>query len=354
MLGVSVLMPGRGEAGCEGAWAVNGATTGDFVIAAVDAEAGTAAPADGEAAGVEKFPLVSFTLTVNGRTLVWSYRAYPEFQSGSETFDRGMQAQLAEFHEAVAAMRAARGSQKPFVVMAAHPLLSRELETYAFLRFNYFKYQLWLASRAPEKNRDVEEIRQAYDQAIAFRNVIVQGNLRQLKSIVGRHGTRQRAADDMMSELLASHFMPLIDKFDYRVGVRFNSFYFRTICARMAEVVQPRRFQEKFEQAQQLRVFSQPHERQGEGSVIDHDEPAAPAPALSTLEIEEIRLLVGSLGETDRFVIERYFGLDGAEPETYLEISEHLHVSRAATSARGGRVLQQLGFRLRSADPRTP
>lgn len=207
------------------------------------------------------------------------------------------------------------------------PLLGPVEEQMQFMRMNFLLHgaevmrQRIAADPSAATASDVAAFDEQMDKATQVKNHIVQANLRLVVSIAKRHmpGRLAKGLFEWVSDGNIA-LMRAVEKFDYGRGFRFSTYGSWAIMRAFAKSVPGEvRRAERF--------------RTGHDEIIASTEDCRAAePAIDTAD-DEIRSTVAdglaALDQRERTIIERHFGLGGAEQTSTLdEISREIGLSK--------------------------
>jgi len=207
------------------------------------------------------------------------------------------------------------------------PLLRPAEERALFMRLNYLLHgaevlrQQIAADQSSATASDVATFDEQVEKATQVKNHIVQANLRLVVSIAKRHlhGRQSAGLFELVSDGNIA-LMRAVEKFDYARGFRFSTYASWAIIRAFAKSVpgEARRC-ERFRTGHDEIIASTEDRRVAEPTIESSDEQlrSTVADGMATLD------------ERERTIIERHFGLGGAEKTCTLnEISHEIGLSK--------------------------
>lgn len=233
--------------------------------------------------------------------------------------------------------RAASGLPPYLASLYEMPLLSRQQERQLFRKMNYLKFRAArLRGRLdPERPRErlMERIERAVDQAVAVKNEIVRANLRLVVSLARRYVGPTQTFFELVSDGNMS-LMRAVEKFDYARGFKFSTYASWAIMKNFARTIPAEyRRQERFRTGQD------------ESLPVVADERGNPHEELATAAARksQIERLLDYLDERERRIIAARYGLGSHEQaQTLHEVGRLVGVTKERIRQIEARAMEKL------------
>ncbi|HWL94419.1 MAG TPA: sigma-70 family RNA polymerase sigma factor [Phycisphaerae bacterium] len=207
------------------------------------------------------------------------------------------------------------------------PLLSAAQERQLFRQMNFLLHRAETARREIAENParanagDADEVDRRLALVTPIRNRLIQSNLRLVVSVAKRHlaGSSSTNLFELISEGNVA-LMRAVDKFDYGRGFRFSTYATWAIARAFARAIP-----EEFTQADRFRTGHDEFLL----AVSDPEALSLPAESKRDYLRGKIAPSLADLDERERLVVERHFGLGGAEGgQTLDEIGRDFGISK--------------------------
>jgi RNA polymerase primary sigma factor len=216
------------------------------------------------------------------------------------------------------------------------PLLTREQEAHLFRKMNYLKSRAAKLREgldpAKAKPAVLDEIEGLQEEALAVKNQIIRANLRLVVSIAKKY----IAPDQGFFELVSDGNMSLIravEKFDFARGNKFSTYASWAVMKNFSRLLPgEKKRRERFRTGQEELFESAADLRTGERE----------SEAVREQGMEVVGEMLDFLGERERKVIVRRYGLDGAASQTLEELGRELGVTKERVRQIEARAQQRL------------
>ncbi len=216
-------------------------------------------------------------------------------------------------------------------------LLTKEQEQHLFRKYNYLKYK---ASKL-RNQLDVEhpkaplmdQIEEAYQQAVEVKNQIARCNLRLVVSIAKRHVRPDQNFFELVSDGNVS-LLRAIEKFDFARGNKFSTYGSWAIMKNFARTIPGEYRQRDRFRTSHDELFAATQENRGNPVVEE---------TMQQDRISKINRVLKRLDDRERQIIVGRFGLDHShEPRTLKEVGEELGVTKERIRQIEARALTKL------------
>jgi len=217
------------------------------------------------------------------------------------------------------------------------PLLTREQEQHLFRKYNYLKYKA--AKLRGQLNLDqpkatlMDQIEEAYQQAVETKNQIARCNLRLVVSIAKRHVTPDQNFFELVSDGNVS-LLRAIEKFDFARGNKFSTYGSWAIMKNFARTIPGEYRQRDRFRTSHDDLFAATQEKRANPIVEE---------TMQQDRISKINRVLKRLDDRERQIIVGRFGLDHShEPRTLKEVGAELGVTKERIRQIEARALTKL------------
>ena len=218
------------------------------------------------------------------------------------------------------------------------PVMPEEIETDAFRRMNFLKYQASRLLAALDPAQASEEtlmrIETLLSQAAALKNMILQGNLRVAVHVARKHQRPDRPLMELVSDATI-WVMRAIDHFDYSRHTRFSTYAGYAIMKNFAR--------DRAEQLTRRDTTMLTGQEEVLNAVGDPASDGVEEKIDAAVLQSDLRSVIDDLPPKDRELIARHYGLEQGQPPLSLaEIGDQMGITKARVRQLEARALQRL------------
>jgi RNA polymerase primary sigma factor len=218
------------------------------------------------------------------------------------------------------------------------PVMPQEIETDAFRRMNYLKYQASRLQAALDPvhatEGDVASIETLLAQAAALKNMILQANLRVAVHVARKHQRADRPLMELVSDA-TMWVMRSIDLFDFTRHTRFSTYAGYAIMKNFAR--------DRVEQLTRRDTNMLTGQEEVLNAVGDPRSDAVDEKVDAALLQSDLRSVIDELPAKDRELIARHYGLEhGKPPLSLAEIGDQMGITKSRVRQLEARALQRL------------
>ncbi len=217
------------------------------------------------------------------------------------------------------------------------PLLTREQEQHLFRKYNYLKFKAaklrnQLDFEQPKATL-MDQIEEAYQQAVEIKNQITRCNLRLVVSIAKRHVKPDQNFFELVSDGNVS-LLRAIEKFDFARGNKFSTYGSWAIMKNFARTIPGEYRQRDRFRTSHDELFAATQEKRANPTVEE---------SMQQDRISKINRVLKRLDDRERQIIVGRFGLDHSrEPRTLKEVGTELGVTKERIRQIEARALTKL------------
>jgi RNA polymerase sigma factor (sigma-70 family) len=217
------------------------------------------------------------------------------------------------------------------------PVMPQEIETDAFRRMNYLKFEAAHLQKALDPAQAPEEslarIETLLAQAAALKNMILQGNLRVAVHVARKHQRADRPLMELVSDA-TMWVMRAIDKFDFSRHTRFSTYAGYAIMKNFAR--------DRVEQLTR-RDTTMLTGQEEVLNAVDDPQSGVEEKVDAALLQSDLRSVIDDLPAKDRELIARHYGLEqGKPPLSLAELGDQMGLTKARVRQLEARALQRL------------